>query len=686
MLQHATAAVETRVAEFGRVFVTNGSMICPHPSLCDIGEGETYDEYVLRHCLDHNLGEFDTLEDAERNLGVWCLYFCARHVLKNPSLGVGARIVAHWEPCWEDAFYLANWTLSPKDTEQDVEWEERTFRLKPYAEQDTAAVYKRFKKLTKARDTQKTSWGKAYITFRQLHAYYVEDRPNFRVLVISGTSTLAREHYLQVLADLWETHETLTRLYGATVYTKRYHALAARGRATEDQLEAETRQQCLLAKGSRPKDSLRMRWIVKQKDSSGLSAISLKVAGMETTTTGNRWDLVVVDDPITPENVTTEASRKKVERKIADLRKQGDADSEFLYLNTPYHVDDASSRIDREQGDQYHIIYRPAMWLENGEERYYWQYNALPPGNPPPGKPPRNAVWPPSRIREEEHLPDFHSQVLLRARDESKLDFSEEDFPIVDAERAPLEVRAGLDGKPISKEDADWLASENVEIRGYVLVDPSGNDGKSKRGDDTWITAGRLDRFGDFWIVQMAAGQFNTSQEEQAVYDAWLYSGAQNMNYEVSSSGKKWVKRGYAEFQAKKSQDLKRPVSMPIHFRDAAETKSKYIRMDRMHPFIKAGRLKILGNVAKPIVRKFINQWIDRGTPGGSHDDGPDSASMIQYYIDVATQYTETAIDRPEETVKIEGGVLSFSSDLIFKHVQETMNADSDGRSWGERG
>src|SRR5687768_8325101 len=106
-------AVRTTHVIEGHVWVTSGTRNCPLPSLCDQQDGETYEEYVHRHARNHRLGEFDDTEDAERNLGVWCGFFYARHVQGNESLGtqssVGDRkIVAHWEPCWEDAEYLFN--------------------------------------------------------------------------------------------------------------------------------------------------------------------------------------------------------------------------------------------------------------------------------------------------------------------------------------------------------------------------------------------------------------------------------------------------------------------------------------------------------------------------------------------------------------------------------------------------
>lgn len=699
---------EFRVTE-GRRFVTTGSRTCPHPMRADqwrepddndLGLTETFDDYVRRHCRDHELGDFDDIEDAERNLGVWCLFFCAAHIIGNPSLGVGRRIVAYWEPCWEDAEYLANWRFAPSDTEQDVPWKERTFKLKPYAERDhEKAVFKRFKKLTKVRRTQKTSWGRALVTFEQLHAYFVRGNANYRVLIISASSTLARDHYLTPLSEMWDAHEKLQRLYGTTTYTKRGEQLIAQAKRKNrradlfdedvnvdpDMLEAETRRLALLAKGSKPKDTLRMRWVIKQKGSSGKSSISLKVAGMTTISTGGRWDLIVVDDPVVEENCRTDTQRRKVERKIADLRKQGDANARIVYLNTPWHIDDASSRIDREQGDQWHIMYRPAMWFETSTGRpvYYWEYNALPSGNPQPGEPPENAVWTPEQIEAERGQPDFYSQILLQPRNPETALYVESDFEIVDVHRRyGPEVTAGLGGRVTEHEQA-WLDAEGLEIRAYTFVDTAGAENPTERNDESFVVAYRVAQHGDLVIVRLAAGQWTPMQEMDGVYEAWTYSHSNWIEYEVSGAHEKFVRKAFAEFQAKKSQELKRPVTMPLFFRNARSTKSKYVRVPQMHPFIKCGRLKVAHDAAPlPLLKRFIAQWTDWGSD--PRDDGADAASRIIYYVDVSEQFDAAPEKEPARVEVTDDGALHFPAELILNKIAEARN--SDERSWGQRG
>lgn len=687
--------VQTRYVE-GHNFVTSGSMICPHPRLADAGPGETFMMYVHRHARDHGLGSIIDDEDCERNLGVWCLYFCARHVIGNESLGIAmlgtTSMRAHWEPCWEDAEIIANWTYALSDTEQDTPWKERSFVLKPYAERDhESAAYKRFKKLTKVRDTQKTSWGKAYITFRQLHAYFVEGRANYRILVISAVVSLARNHYLTPLTDLWGTHENLQRLYGVTTYTRRYHVLKARldagGRVTQAELNAETRKLGLLARGSKPKDTLRLRWNIEQPKGSGMTAISLMVAGMTSTTGGNRWDLVAVDDPVSIENAATVTTRKKVKMKTADLRKQGDADSEFLMLNTPYNMDDVTSTIDRDQGHEYHIFYRPATWMDSQAHTpvYYWEYNALAPGNPKPGQPSRNAVWTETRIEAERYLPNFHSQVLLRVRDDANAMFNEEDFEIVDnPDRFGPEITAGLGGLPITEQEQAALTADGLEIHAYLLVDPAGNEVATKDGAESAIIGARISRYGEIVVCHIRAGHMTATQEQDEVYEGWVRTGAQTIRYEYVSAGKKHVKKSYADFQAKKSRELGHPVLMPFDFKDASSSASKDVRVPQMEPHAKAGRIKILRNAAPlHVIRKLIAQFTDWG-PGGGLKDMADALSMILDFtrFDAYEETPEQKRVTAERVTVGEDGSISIPASFILDQIKQYKGA---AKPWGAR-
>lgn len=689
-----TVAQQTRTDEHNRVFVTNGSRICPSPALCDMAEHEQFEHYVRRHCRDHQIGELPTLDDCRRNLGVYCGYFLEKHVIGNPSIGVGKDIVAAWEPCWEDAAYLIEWSFAESDTEQNLPWAKRTYKLKPYAERDhAAAVFKRFKKYTKVRRTQKTSKGKMLATFEHLHARFVKNNHSFRMLVISASSTLGRDHYLGPLADMWENHETLQQLYGTFTYTKRYHRLVAQGCTDEDQLAAETRTLGLLARGSKPKDTLRMRWAVNQKDSSGKSAISFKIMGMTTMSAGNRWDFIIVDDPVNDENSQNDKQRRKVEKKIADLRKQGDANCRIVYFNTPWHTDDASARIDKEQGDQWHIMYRPGMWFDTQTEApvYYWEKNALPAGNPAPGEPAANDVWTPELIEAERLQPDFYSQILLQPKDPKTAQYEESDFQIV--ENGPLDVVAGLGGRPITEEEEHWLRdlrnvgpeSKRDLIEGLVLVDTSGNDKPTARGDETWVIGVRLASNGDAYVVRLAAGQMSVDKEQNAVFEAWTYTRAYRIDYEVSGGHEKFVRKGWAEFQARKSQELERPIAMPLFFRNARSTKSKYVRIPQMYPFIKAGRLKILANAASPsLIKKFVTQWVDFG--GDPHDDGPDAASRLLYYLDLTAQHQPTTTAGEQGMIAIDDGDGSL---VIPPEVLQQMmsgSASEEARPWGDRG
>lgn len=650
----------------GHLFVLSGSTTCPHPKLCDVRKGEDYEAYVRRHAREHQLGDFGDLEDAERNLGVWCLYFYARHIQGNLSLGTGKAIKADWEPCWEDAEILANTHFSLEDTEQDVAWDQRTFRLLPAAERTGTPVYKPWKKLTKVRGTQKTSWGLAFITFKHLRAYFLFGNTAYRCLTISATSSLARDSYFEPLKTMWSSHETLMRLYGIDVQKK----------GKDENGDPIIERLCLLAPGSRGKDRLRTRWNLMEKRSSGKTAISVMCAGIRTVTTGKRWDLISVDDPVVPENVGTEPQRKKVEAKLADLRKQADARCEIAYFNTPYHLSDASSKIDAEQGNLYHIFYRPAMWYDTATKLpvFYWEENAL-------GEP----VWTPQRIENERHQPDFWSQVMLRTRNAESAAFAEEDFPILKLEDAPDEVRFGL-GKPLTAEEQESLATRHLEVRAMNFFDSAGD--KPGAGDRSADIGVRIDRAGNIVVTHIAYGRWTTTQEEDEIWSGMIRNQPAFVEFEVSGAMEKYVRKTHADLQARKSVELRRPITIPIVYKAAqsnvAGTKGK-LRIAKMNPLAKTGRIRILedaGSVAdrKQLIDEFVNLGIT------DHDDGADALSRVLGHVTIFTAEEAVAAIEAKPVVAYDDETHTFTvpADVLNAAIAGIAGPGFD--NWGLRG
>lgn len=662
----------THIVE-GRVYVTSGSRTCPLPSLCDWKDGETYDEYVKRHCLNHRLGEFDDPEDAKRNLGVWCGFYYARYVQGNESLGTKSsagcetrgckgndktcafdhKIVSYGEPCWEDGEYLFNDSFSTGDLEMDQpEWSERRFTLLPADDRDPHPQYKRFKKYVKTRGTQKTSWGKAKVTFELLHAYFVLSNPYFRMLTISKASTTARLQYFIPLKQLWSKNLNIKRLYGIwetrckrcgrVFQTVEKPTLCPDENCTDHMMRGDQKRRHILSqmeqpqriglvtRGSFGRDVITARWIVNSEDSSAMTITTLMCAGIDSTIVGSRWDLVLFDDPHDRNNIKSPLLRNQVKDLHAELRKQLDALGRLVWLCTPWHLDDASAEIDEKYSDEFHIMYRPARWedAESSTPRpvYYWQYDAL-----------ARPVWTEKRIRDEERQIDFSSQVLLQPSDPRNAIYTKDDFIIVDPQNAPIEIRFGL-GKDLSEQETALLRAEGVDIYAWNFIDSAGKTEQTDLGCDTAHIGARVCRFGDVHYTYINSGQWTVTEELNDSWAGILRNRPISVHFELSAAHKKYVEPAYREFAAKKSRDLKMAVSMPMVFDNVSHGDGQERRIEAMHPYIKAGRVKILSDIPKEQRDKLIDQFV-RYRNGKR--DLADAASRILQKLTPSDEQTE---------------------------------------------
>jgi predicted phage terminase large subunit-like protein len=699
-LASATVA-ETRfhVVE-DHVIVLSGSTVCPSPDVCDLRDDETYEEYVRRHVADHGLpernpqtGEAWSLIDAERNLSLWCLYYFHKWIQGNMSL------LPH--PCWQDADFLANGRFTDEDLEVGVPWDKRQFTLKPYSERVVdLARYKRMRKMTKVRETQKSSWSKALITWRHLRAHFVERNIYFRVMVISARSALARDSYLEVFKVMWATHAKLVELFGTTVKTRRW-----REDMDADERDAEERPLGLLDwKKSKLKDGLQLRWNVASKQNTGQTVTSLFVAGVTTATAGRRWDLIVVDDPCVPENSSTEQQRAKVKAKTAELRKELSAIGELVWLNTPHALGDASQEIDEKYQDEFHILYRPARWGEKGNYSYYWERDgicAVKVHGIPCDRPRHEhrschahgeitdhsfmgrVVWSAERIEREERQLDFYSQVLLLVRDERHAMFSEKDFPIVPTSSTPEEIRFGL-GRPLNEDERMQLETQKVSILAFNQIDTAGKERQTTRGDRNVIVGVRFDRYGIIYITHIHYGFWTPEMEIEAMWASCVRNQPSVFEYEVSGAHEKYARGAINDWQGRKSMELKRPVGMPVIFINASEgsVESKRKRIEKVQPYAATGRVRILADAgSEEDIRLLIREFQD--FPWSDHDDGPDAFSRVLKRLDA--QSFEAA---PE--------VVETSADLVFDPatgqllVGETVIAGFDdgasAKAWGDQG
>lgn len=684
--QMADDGRQTHIVE-DHLIVLNGSRSCPHPSRCDQRKGETYDAYVRRHAEDHDLGGFMWLEDAERNLGLWCFFYFSKYIQGNPSLGVGDAIVAAYEPCWEDSEILANDTFSLEDTEQEIPWEQRTFKLKPAVDRKPG-VFKPWKKLTKVRGTQKTSRGLALVTWRQLRAYFIENNPSFRVLVISATSTHAFDSYFEPLKTMWSSNEELQRLYGKTEYTARYHLLKRRresGKLVSDaELEGETRRLACLMIGSKGKTRLRLRWNITAGRGSSKASYSVVCAGIRTVLGGKRWDMIIVDDPVVIENAFTQGQRKKVSDKIAELRKEADAACEFVWFNTPFHLDDASAKIDKDQGAQWHIFYRPGFWKNSttGQIEYYWQRDAL-----------GREVWTKTRIENERSQPDFYTQVALRMRYTDEDEVTAADFRMVSIEECPIGVRYGL-GRPLTDIERSTLDFEKITVFRANFCDTAGKAEQTTKGDRCAVVGVRVDS-GVIFVTHIRYGFWTVMQEEEEIYNSCIRNQPDFVEYEISGKDEKYIKQLHVDFQARKSGLLRRPVVIPFRYQYAQTHPSKR-NIDSLKPLVKTGRLRILedAGTADDIAR-LKDEIVNAGFT--DHDDGADALARIIMHMGflspedaaLAAGYTLGEGPKPGDEAPVyfdpATSSMTVSADFLEAEIGAALNPRND-QSWGLRG
>lgn len=692
-MPESAADVRWQVVE-EHVIVLSAHSRCPSPEVCDLRDDEAYEAYVRRHLADHNIpdnnpktGQPWALVDAERNLALWCLYYFHKWIQGNMSL------LPH--PCWQDADFLANGTFTDRDLEADIPWDKRTFTLKPYSERVVdLAQYKRMRKMTKVRETQKSSWAKAFITWRHVRAYFVERNIYFRVMVISAFSALARDNYLEVFKVMWAQHDKLVELFGAIAHTER----------------GDEREMGLLDwKKSKLKDGLQLRWNVNSKKNTGQTVTSLFVAGITTATTGRRWDLVVVDDPCIPENSGTDTQRLKVKKKGAELRKQLSAVGELVWLNTPHALDDASSQIDDKFADEFHILYRPARWGAKGDYKFYWQNDGICAvktngiecgeprhahrtchtlgeitGHPFMGR----VVWNEERIEKEERQLDFYSQVLLLVRDERHALFHEKDFEIVQTKDAPEEVKFGL-GRPLSEDEQALLKTMGREVRSINQIDTAGKEAQTVKGDRAVTLGIRFSHYGIIYLTHVRYGFWTPEQECEEMWTACIRNQPNSgFEYEVSGAHEKYVRSAIADFEGRKSIEMKRPVSMGITFINASEGTqvNKRKRIEKSQPYTSTGRVKILADAGSDEdIKRFIREFCD--FPWSDHDDGPDAFSRALKRMEAF----EFVAEPKAEDVKSVGmiydeseGVLSVDAEFLQMAIEELE--DPHESAWGDGG
>lgn len=642
----------------GHLFVVNGTTVCPSRARCDIRTGESYEDYVRRHCLDHELGTFDTLEDAERNLHCWCFYYASKHIYGNKSLTP--------DPFYETCEFIANWEWHQDDldgalwdAENPLPIEQAKFRI-PDAADRKPGEYRRMKEAEVPRGCQKTTLGfKYYTTWEHIRQYFLFHNVYFRVIGISATATLMSGS-VDGLMSLWKRNRNIARLFGTTVEVQRGKSKVKKR---------------LSIYGGKVHHGVVLRWTREPEDSSGMTAFSVLYGGIGTETTGLRADLYIFDDGQTKKNVNTHMQREKVKDAFVEFLKQLDPAGRMIVLNTRKHMADFGGEIKKPKWrSQFHILHRRLWWVDpdTGEKVFYYPYDGE--GNI------RFTEAEIEKLYVMEGERDFWSERMNWPFDPAKSLFQREYFQVLDPDHAPPEVRFGL-GRELTEDERAELERLGVEIRGFVLCDPAGKEQQSEDGDETYIVGLRFDRYGSIYVTNLRAGQWDSNRVWDELLAAWMWNRGQLVDYEMPAS-ELHVRNAYAAWAAEKSKGLNAPINMPIHFAHMPKS-GKASRIEQMVPLMQAKKFFILGNAASAEeIDAYVQQWTFYGV--AAHDDGPDATSRVLRFVAPPTyEELKEAEERRGAYRRDEEGVTKVSVAHLLGAIKVSKSAP---KHWGMRG
>lgn len=647
--------VVTRQCE-GRTYVTSGSLICPDPERCEPHQTESQEAYVRRHCLDHNLGSFKNIEDAERNLGMWCFYYYDKFVWGNPELTP--------YPHWEIHAFVAESTWSETDLQHRTPLARRkTKGYLPPADKRRIGEYRRFKQIEVPRQCQKTSIGaRAYSLFRAQREYFINDRRNYRIIIRSATGKNTRDT-LEVIRRQATKNPKIAKLYG--IYLVRCGKC---GYAEQKPKKVTACPSCKSPKmlrhrylsllddsrgaGSAGRDQISFRWLTNSAD--GVAAYNIWVAGLKTETTGQRPDLYIWDDPQTEKNSRTVEMRKDISDKFDGSVRELQFEGELLVFDTRKYIGDFAGKIGEEPlVSQFFSLRREVRWRTEEPDNAPWVVDGWRYYYPVRGDGQR-ALDAAQVANLKKQMRTFSAEYMNNPVDEDTALFKRSDFILCtrDPERAnadlplaPPEVRYGLGCKVSPQEQMD-LDSLKVRINAMNAIDPAGDGKQKKTGDDNFIVGIRLNRHGRVYVTRLAAGHWPSKRRFSELEKAATYNMARRTVYELPVNEDD-TKEAFEKWVRDKSEELSALYGEPTTLRPAITWEhmpksSKDSRIDAMEQFLP---IYILDDAADPdLIEKYISQWVGRGVE--DHDDGPDATSAL------IPQFSVGRYKKPEEEAK----------------------------------
>ena len=648
-----------------REIVLDGSTTCPRPEWCDMKPGEEYDTYVRRHSIEHEMKfpSQTSIDDIERNLTMNCGYYGHKYIIGNKTLTPF--------PFWETHEFVFNWKFHPDDLEMQL-WDEDdpavaegyTFELKP-ADERLPGIYKRFKEVELPRGVQKTSTvSKAYVTISHLRQRFIFDNIYHRIIITSATTTLT-EGVTDALKNLWEKNQRIKRLFGIN----RYKTYRNRG---EDRVEFTKRDGIY---GSKGKNTINLRWMKDSDDATGMTAFSVLYAGIGTETQGQRADEYVFDDGNTKKNSKSDTLRQKVVECFEEQVNQLDPLGRLIVCNTRQHLYDFGGKIKTpEYRTRFHIMHRRARYIDvkTGKEKAYYPLDGL--------------------GRERYSLPVLDEMAVLKPeaemwseymncpRDPKRKLFAKDNFQIRDLDdTVPIEVRYGL-GKALTGPERVDLDRNKLHITAYNTCDPSGKEEQSVKGDSTWVGGHRFDRFGNWWIVFLAYGQWDSDETWRQNYLGWSYNRPLYHDYELPAS-ELHVRGSFEKWKADAARELGFQITMQIDFEHMPKS-GKFTRIEHLTPWTKNRKVFILSSIPKDVRDAFLKQFHDY--PQAEHDDAPDMMSRALRFVQAPSIEQVNAAMTAVEPARIVDGKFRVSQSQFLDAFKEKHAGAQP--NWGLRG
>jgi hypothetical protein len=711
--------VTTRLVE-GRQIVTSGSLVCPAFALCDRLPGEKYSAYVRRHVVDHHLGEFESLEDAERNLGIWCFYYFHKYVFGN------AHLIP--QPFWEIHAFIAESEWNEDDLEERVPIGKKTFARIPDAALRRPGDVRRIKQIELPRQCEKTSAGCiAHPIFESLHEYYVNDERNYPIMIRCETAMKSRDSLVIIRAKSLNG-KNIKRLYGVKLL--RCGKCSERSHITIQSPDVcpgcgETKKVrvqaiCLIdptrGAGGTGKDSVTFRWAtntapvgsVVQAPKLTLAAItgddedggevdeddfepeteneeavySIRATGLKTALTGQRPRHYKLDDIQSQDNSDTHEKRLKIQSRFDEAKRQVRFGGKMDVYDTRKYVDDFAGKIQEEPlRSLSHSLHRRVYWATDepdnppyvvGGMRYYYPIA----GNGERQLDAEEVADLESQMIER----DFSSEYLNDPTDPKRAIFKREHFIIEPHDDAPPEIKYGL-GRDVSPLEQAELASLGLRIVAYNACDPAGIEEQKKKGDDNFIVCVRYDRYGRWHITKLVAGKWSSRRRWDEIAKASYYNNAQLTDYELPASEidtkdsyDKWVRDRREELSA--AEGAPAMVAVPIRFSHMPKS-SKRQREDQMELFVP---IYILDDACDKELRdKYISQWLGLGNK--DHDDGPDATSRLIRYV-TRNPYRKRAEEEERQKIQVVDGAAHVPLGMIRAAAKPATH----GGTWGQQG